>query len=326
MKNELGSFFEYSLAPFSALNQPHPNDVALVGTGRQALRLILSSISVGQAKTLLVPSYFCHDVTNYISKFVETKLYDCRPFDDDRIIETRTNEIVLSNEYFGRRSNVVVVGEGSVILDRTQDPFACHKYARPPDYIYASLRKSLALPDGAYVWPFDKQLAPLREHQNIAASMLQAMLLKSLYLANRVKTKDEYLQMYRAAETEFGHIHHVSAPSTFVLSVYDRIDRAFLTDSKNKNGAKLKSGLQNLRNGVEFLQTPSHGLLFFPDRARRDRAKQELLSKNTYTAIFWPGCDQSDADRNFSERHLAIHIDYRQNGRIEELIDRIEKI
>lgn len=326
MNNEFGSFFEYSSSPFSMTDQTCIKGVGLVGTGRQALRFILSSVGAKRVKTLLIPSYFCHDVTKYISNIVKTKLYDCRPFDDDRIIEIQSDEIVISNEYFGQRSNVVVVGDGSVILDRTQHPFVGHEYDRQPDYIYASLRKSLAVPDGAYVWPCDAQPAPLRAHQEVAESMLQAMLLKSLYLKGLLQTKEQYLDLYRSSEANFDNIDQVSAPSTFCSSVYNRINRSFLADSKNENAARLKDGLQNMRNGVEFLPTPSHGLLLFPDREGRDRARRDLLSHDMYTAIFWDGCNKSNADRKFSERHLAIHIDYRQNGRIDEIIDRLLKI
>ncbi len=89
----------------------------------------------------------------------------------------------IAVEYFGLRSGLRVHG-GDVLLDRSHDPGATHVYDRQPDFCFASLRKTLPVPDGGAVWSvLGRELPPegitTAVHAHAFLEMLTGMAMKA---------------------------------------------------------------------------------------------------------------------------------------------------
>ena len=144
---EMGSAF-HVWEPLPLAERWAPADAVLFGTARQALRGLIKE---RRWTRLHVPTYFCEPVTSELEDEVEVVPLAVDPWSPQQQITIGSGEAALVVEYFGARSELVVEG-GDVVLDRTHHPSSQHRYERSPDYVFASLRKTMPFPDGAVVW------------------------------------------------------------------------------------------------------------------------------------------------------------------------------
>ncbi len=319
--SEFGSFFHLDPAiPLGGAPWLRPGDL-LTGTGRDALRAIVAQGRSRGWRRLYVPCYYCHAVLDDIAHDIDVRMYPHAPFGGPAQLALADDEAVLVPEYFGLRAEVDVHG-GSVLLDRSHDLLATWSYARAPDYVFASLRKTLPVPDGGLVRPLAGQplphaLAPTAAHVRAAASMSAAMAMKAAYLAGLPVAKAAYLALAGEGEAALRGDAEISGPTALTRALAPVVDLSRMQQRRRDNLALLGHCLAGLPAEVQWRETPAFGILLCSDATARDRIRQALIRADVFTAVLWPmtwpGIPESH--RLLSERILVLHADYRYSAR-----------
>ncbi|MGH8789242.1 MAG: hypothetical protein ACREYA_29715 [Cupriavidus necator] len=327
---EFGSFFPLDPAvPLGGEVWLRPGDL-LTGTGRDALRAMVAQGRSRGWRRLYAPSYYCHAVLDDIARDIDVRMYPHAPFGGPAQLALADDEAAIVPEYFGLQAEVAVQG-GSVLLDRSHDLLATWSYTRAPDYVFASLRKTLPVPDGGLVrpppgQPFARSLAPTPAHVRAAASMAAAMAMKAAYLAGAQVAKAAYLALAGEAEGNLRGDAEISGPSALTRVLAPAVDLGWMRQRRQENLAQLARCVADLPAGMQWRETPAFGILLCADAPQRERIRQRLIGADVYPAVLWPMTwpGVPDDNRRLSGRILVIHADYRYGphdiGRLGEII------
>ena len=339
---EFGSFFPLDPAvPLGGEAWVRPGDL-LTGTGRDALRAMVAQGRSRGWRRLYAPSYYCHAVLDDIAGDIDVRMYPHAPFGGPAQLALADDEAAIVPEYFGLQAEVEVQG-GSVLLDRSHDLLATWSYARAPDYVFASLRKTLPVPDGGLVrpppgQPFAGSLAPTPTHVRAAASMAAAMAMKAAYLAGAKVAKAAYLALAAEAEGNLRSDAEISGPSALTRVLAPAVDLGWMRQRRQENLALLARCFAaphaaphagphaGLPAGMQWRETPAFGILLCADAPQRERVRQRLIGADVYPAVLWPMTwpGVPDDNRRLSGRILVLHADYRYGphdiGRLGEII------
>ena len=131
-----------------------------LSSGRDALLRILKLENFSDTQTLWIPEYFCPSVVRILRKVANVKFYFDSPIEQSPNFETLTpaeNDAVLIVNFFGWRNFQLwqdwqnsQTKKLIFIEDHSHAPFSNWAMNTQVDYSFASLRKTLPLPDGAY--------------------------------------------------------------------------------------------------------------------------------------------------------------------------------
>lgn len=325
-----------SLSPDdSAIELPWHRNALFYGTGRDALRALLI---YGQKKMgwtrLLMPSYFCQSVvSSLLSTGIKIEVYRDGPeipapeFDN---IQFQKGDLLLVVNYFGLRTQPsypqLPRDKIFIVENHTHDPLSFWAKTSNADWCFASLRKSLPIPDGAVLWsPIGNGLPPeprlSEEHMRASLEKLAAMSLKALYLEGLFEDKEIFRTLTIAGNKRIG-TGEVSAMSDWSRAMLERFPFLSWRKRRKDNHRALSSELSGL-SWVRVLQPPPDGdtcpfsaVLLFDSPERRDFVRERLIEARVYPAILWSleepvvsGISESNLD--FSRRMLSIHCDMR---------------
>ena len=307
---------------------PWPEAASWYLLGRHALVALLQSLPP-VPRRLWVPSYFCFDVAEYWRAFIEVAPY----FDDPRradpewsTLQPKAADVVIAVNYFGVRSgknwqswrerNPCVLVE-----DHTHDPVSGWALQSKAEFAFASLRKTLPVPDGAILWSPRELLLPANGSSQSAASTLKlaAMLWKREYLvgSSTPEAKSTYRAWQHLGELAFDH-SEVSFASPLAQQY---LSFGVPAKWRKRRAANARRLLSKLRGSVELhpifsdwpLKAAPLGAVFeFKSQAQRDSIRQELQERGVYCPVHWPattGCDPAASD--LAGRLLTIPTDQR---------------
>ncbi len=296
----------------------------LYASGRQAL---LDLVIARGWKRLWVPSYFCEESLNCVSRSgIELCKYKITPLSNPSNI---IKNVVANNEdgllivnYFGlfdMRSFSDIGCE--VVEDHTHNligNWALHSNA---DWCIASLRKTLPVADGGILWSPKHHVLPTSPVSNgitdrIMARRSRAMNLKNRYLNGENICKDEFLNVFFATEQEFDKLP-ISSISKASQKIVKNIDVGKWYDAKYRNWSFLAKNILDCKSVK--LPTPENTkdcpfslILHFDDIRTRNNVRKKLIDKSVYPAILWNIEDKSDESaRLFGDTMLSIHCDGR---------------
>ncbi|WBB71729.1 hypothetical protein O7602_18510 [Micromonospora sp. WMMD1128] len=313
---EVGSVFPF-LVPPGEPAPPGPG-TRLYGSGRQALRALVTHgrRTLGW-RTLHMPAYYCPEVVDSVRDLIPVRRYDAGPFGPPAAPRAEADEVVLTVSYFGAPPDLPDT-DADLIVDVTHDPVApwLGEVTARADFVFASLRKTLPLPDGGAVWAgraaeLPPALPPTEEHLATVSRTLSAMCLKAAYLDGIPLDKADYLALF--AEGEAGlratRISGISDYSRHLLAVLpqDEMRRRRLI-----NGERLSAGLRDVP-GLVAHQRSFGVLLEFADAALRDRVRADLIAHHVYPAMLWtlPPEETPESQVALSRRLLYLHTDIR---------------
>lgn len=331
---------EYHLFPFAAAGpdrrDPWGDDALLVGSGRDALRLLLADGMAHRGwRRLWVPSYFCPDVVHACGQGgVEVLAYECGPLNPERLPDPallREGDVVLVVNLFGMRVSgappAALPDFVQVIEDHTHDPWSDWAAASGAHWCIASLRKTIPVPDGGVIWsprglPLPARPAVDEGLQRWSAQKLAAMGLKRLYLEGAPIDKSVYRAMMVEAEENLG----TGALSAISPAAEDLL-RAFPVKSwrerRRANHHLLSAELERVP-GLEVLRgqpgsVPLSVPVLFADHAARETVRRRLVEQRIYPALLWVltdvGCTGVPVShRQLGERLLFLHCDARYTG------------
>ena len=314
---EMGSAFPLILGDGSAEPNNELNGGRLFGSGRQALRALAT---LGRNRygwrAVHVPTYYCPEVVDDLKQVIDVRRYVASPQGDFVEPALGTGEAVLVASYFGRQPPSIGDRSSVRILDVTHDPFAPWIADYPADYVVASLRKTLPLPDGGWIRSLSGRLLPeprrCAERQlGTTIEMLTAMSLKAAYIAGAPIEKATYLRLFKSAES---HLRY-SAPgeiSVFSQAAAETFPIWRWREKRVENIATLEAALDGL-SGLAFIPSTYGVVLHCASHRLREAIRLRLISHDVYPAVLW-ALDGPDIPRNhiqLSRRILFLHADFR---------------
>ena len=309
------------------------------GSGRDAIRLLLmfGKTQLGW-KRIWIPTYYCPQVVQaIISTGIQTKRYNDSPISTELLLnqmDFEYNDILLLVNYFGMRNmrsiSWAAVESCTVIEDHTHDLVSEWTQNSTAHYCFASLRKTLPLPDGGVIWSPQSlvlpQEPPLLEYHRIVTELrLQAMHLKTQYLKGVQIDKEIFLHPQRITEEHIA-TNTISGIHPASLDILKTFPLDTWTRGRRDNYVFAKAYLTKIQ-GVSILEPHNcSGYLFslvisFTSESLRDLVRSYLISLDIYPAILWKVENDSSG---FSKTMLSIACDARYT--IKDMQYVIEKI
>ena len=298
------------------------------GTGRAA---ILALLEYGRTergwRRLLVPSYFCPRVIETIEKAG----WDCPRYADNPMSNPYglpaspiAGDVVLRMNFFGWRGAEAIPGtaqlSGDVIEDHSHDPFGPWSKRSEATYCVVSLRKTMPIPDGGWLWsPTGQELPvpgpPSDSHLMAAGFKITGMTLKQHYRAGIPFSKNDFRDALVRGEALLGTgspggLHPLSK------TVLDQLSPRLLARRRLENFQALleSSPVARKLSAVDRLPpecSPFALVLAFDSLVQREKIKSRLIEHGIYPSILWTlphAQDQRTVD--FGDRSLTIPCHY----------------
>lgn len=322
---EVGSTFPLVLPTGGGWAGP-AEDFRLYGSGRQALVALLEFGRREHGWTAVhLPEYYCPEVADDVAAVLPVHRYDAGPAGVGTPPRVGVDEVLVLVSYFGtppvRPPTPTPAAAGpTVVVDATHDPLAPWLPHLGADYAFASLRKTLPLPDGGMLWstvdaPLPPPPAPSDGQRLAAGTILSAMCLKTAYLGGAGLAKEPYLAGYADGERRLrsAGVSAVSDLSAHLLHVLP-VDE--LRVRRITNAAVLADRLATLP-GLTARAYPFGVVLECDSHRRREELRQALIARAVYPAVLWtlrPG-EAGPRHLDYSARMLMLHTDARWTER-----------
>jgi len=320
------------------------HDKRYFADGRLALKaLIIDQMINNNWKCIWVPEYFCYHVIESIrSTGIELKFYPDYPLANDiSLIDSLSfdeGDVILRINYFGLRSfrdnskiNI------PVIEDHSHDLISDWALKSNADYCFASLRKTLPIPNGGILWSalnhkLPAQLDSTKENEIITYQKLSAMLLKKIYLDKQNIPKDIYRCLFRESEESLNNMK-LSGISFFVKNMIENISIEDFYKRGGENWNLLYHDLKHVfnilmpeENCINF--TPFSLIIIFDSVVQRNQIREKLIENNIYPSILWNIPEgQTTIVNKFSNTMLSLYCDGRFSKRdIRQMIQKIKSL
>lgn len=339
---EMGSLFHAAPIPPTSSpggapweDRPH----ALVGSGRDALRLLLER---QRPDRVWVPTFLCQEVVAAVGAVAELRLYHDSPVEeagggDDRWAGLRSGDAVLTVAYFGVRRPRIVPDparesgdDGIVVIeDHTHDPSGVWARDSRADFCVASLRKLWPLPDGGVLWsPAGHEVpAPppcLPELERASGVKLSGMELKARYLRGEAVAKPLFRELLDRGESTLLGVE-TSGITPGSRALLEALPFAELEQARGRRFRRLTGALPEM-DGYRVLAppedpgggraTPFSAFFVFRDVDARDRVHRKLVDERVFASWLWPldeplldGIPESDV--SLSRRTFSVPVDMR---------------
>jgi hypothetical protein len=299
----------------------------------------LMQMKAASDSALWIPSYFCPEVAECCRRWCEIREYRDLPQwsePDWKSLQPGANDVVVAVNYFGLRNG----GPWKTWRERTacmlledhsQDPFSEWALSSTADFAFASVRKTLPVPDGAVLWSPRNLALPQQPGDgdwNGVALKTAAMMYKAEYL--RGGGTEALKTQFRALQLEGEDLMRKSRISSISPASYAYVAQGAPKLWRQQRAANARHLAGDLRGNAECLAEQwSEGAapfalpILFPSQAERD-ACQALLQKNRiYCPVHWV-CQTSDpAATGLSKRVLSLPVDQRYTRIDMERISRV---
>jgi hypothetical protein len=329
---EIGSEFEWpdrAAGPYVAWPEPHRSYALAQHAGVAVWR----QCKTGSARvpTLWIPDFFCPPVVEMWSRAgipIERYPDDPRWTDPEwPSLRPDPGDLVLAVNYFGCRAGEAWQEwkrhhvEVHLLEDHSHDPVSNWASGSNADYAFASLRKTLPVPDGAIVWsPTGRDLPPPPTTNDVTGSALKlaAMVLKRDYLAGR---RDDKAFRAFQVEGEAAMLSEqdlaISPWSTALLAAgfptafRDRRRtnwHAFVNIARNVKGCSLL----DVQPGAVGVFNP---VIVLEDRKQRDAVRAALVQHNVYPPVHWVQSSSAPPRVvDLADRILTMPLDQRYDS------------
>ena len=294
-----------------------------IADGRQAIIMLCRQEGW---KRLWMPEYFCYEVIDSVKKMTDTEIvfYEDYPGNNDRKVTSalpyKDGDALLRVNYFGlrdlRNERDIPV---PVIEDHTHDLMGHWSLYSEADWCFASLRKTLPLPEGGMIWsPKGNSLEYVpdcsEENSQITRIRWEAMEKKACYLEGKSIEKETFRKLYLETEPWFDQAEP-SALDNRSKSFIQEMDINAWQNAKRRNWNLLK---QQVRTSGSILTveddscTPFSFVILAESNIKREEWRKQLISQCVYPAVLWNvPRDCRPTVNDISDRMLSIHCDGR---------------
>ena len=279
------------------------NGAYCLRSGRDALKAIAREYEPCVA---LLPALACdsmihpfelygHEIRNY-------RLNEDYSIDLNSLSVGERMHLFLYADYFGRPAikdeeleKLKEMGNIIFIEDRTHNLLQERKYSFKPDYIIASLRKWLPIPDGGLLW--GKITKPLVNDTTFSTTRLKAQCMRHEFLFCGDETiKTEYRRIFSTV-SELMDEDEPSAMSAYAHSLAKQTDWNWVRGARQQNAETLTSILSKSPYIKLIQDSPGLSDLYVPFTVpNRDEVQSRLSVEGIFNTIIWPlSAQQNDA-------------------------------
>jgi hypothetical protein len=304
-------------------------------SGRTAIDLILQDIFANgkNPKSVYMPAWCCDSMLlPFVDKNIGVDFYDIAIANGklEYLIDMDFQpDILYVTNYFGygfflpQEIILRFKEKGTIILyDHTHSLFREKDIMiSQADYTFASIRKWLGVPCGAFVSKKDGKI----ENSNLKDcpyldEKIEAMKLKAAYMQNhQEELKSRYLELYAS----FGH--HLSADyqnyqmDQLSKNIWNHVDKQSICEVRRRNALMLQKSLEatpqvQLMFNIEESDCPLFVPILFDTKEERDRVRKELTANAIYCPIHWPKPKQVNGELSVNslyDRELSLICDQR---------------
>ncbi|MBO6102786.1 MAG: hypothetical protein J6P03_05995 [Opitutales bacterium] len=282
-------------------------DAELWASGRSAMRSIFKELKDLSVREIALPSYICPSLPPFFAREFKVSQYGFDELEnrvDFPSVKTGKGVAVLAVNFFGasERNKWEALMEKNpetvFIEDHSFAPFSNWAKNSRADFSFASLRKLLPIPDGAYLRA--KNRAPRAAARRPAASMpafaaeiLSAMALKTFEQNIAGSTDASYRKKFLAGEKALFKNPPLERISPYSFEILRKLDIAQALaenfkkseDFFRRNPLKDVPVLKNLTpERPEDLLSP---ILALPDLPALTAARNLLISPHSRPVIYW---------------------------------------
>jgi len=330
--HEIGGEFHLQDFPRQGLS-PWPVRRSFFASGRAALTALCRRwIEAHSQARLLVPEYFCSEVLCYLrTRGIPVAFYTDNPQRSGPELErlpVSSCDMVMAVNYFGVRSSdgwsAWRNGNPGIALieNHTHDPQSRWARSSTADFAFASLRKTLPVPDGAIIWsPRDLPLPEAAPDGVTLASSLKlaAMLYKRSYLdygETRPELKAAFLRLQERGEKEFAELNNGAISAWSLDLVCHGIPTAWRR-RRERNVRSLLMHAPSVARGKPLFTSwpaghcPFNAVYVFDNERAREVTRKRLISAQVYTPVHWHLRHGGEASLDLSKRILTIPLDFR---------------
>lgn len=302
-----------------------------VRSGRDALKYIASKHN---DSTILIPSLACDSIVLSFAVFgCKVCFYKLNEdfsanlqYLKDQLKEIVGKKVLLYMDYF---SNPSLVSKDLIELKRqnpdtifvediTQTFLEKRKSSFIPDYVVASVRKWINIPDGGLLWIKNKDEKPIFiDSINFATKRAEAQHLKHIFLEKGDESiKQEYRSIFSNVYDLLNNKEEPVKMSTYSFNVLKKTNFKRIKKIRKRNAAILINILSRC-DGIRFIQeNNSKNLLYVPILINnRDLVQKELSRLGVFATIIWPISKEQKAICEYSkyveEHMLALPCDQR---------------
>jgi hypothetical protein len=285
---------------------PWPKDVRSYLLGRHAVAALIQMQS-SHRRTLWLPSYFCPEVADACEQLCELREYEDDPRRQEPFwssLRPKPEDFVLAVNYFGVRESEPWQhwrerNPCFLLEDHTQDPFSPWCVNSTADYAFASLRKTLPVPDGALLWSprgLPLPIQPVEQDSDWTGSALKmaALIYKADYLAGRGDDdlKPRFRELQARGEQRLRSAP-ISAISPYSLAYIANGAASRWREQRLRNAIRLRDRLLNLKFASLLFQQWRDGavpfvlVLMFNSQSDRDHCQAQLQRHRMYCPVHW---------------------------------------
>ncbi len=301
---ELGSDFHLSEDLVNGESLPYLDSSVCFGSGRHAIAALVDfGVKHYKWDQIALPAYYCESVVNSIqSTEIHISRYTSAPNPDA--------DVCLVNNLFGLTHKPEWLGKSRavVIEDHTHDLLSDWLLNSDAHYCFASVRKSLPVPDGALLWSPKALELPepypvTRLHQETAHQKLAAMVMKWQYLKGRLVLKSEFRRLFIEAENNIGH-SGISGMMRDTQSLLANLPAKTMRQQRMRNFWAFEAAF-GVHGSIRLMRpaqdaVPFMIILLFDNIKDRDALKTYLIGNQIYPAVLWG-----------EAKMLAVACDYR---------------
>lgn len=335
MSNEIGGEYHLHDFPCHGLDS-WPARCSFFASGRAALDALCRRwIETHSHARLWLPDYFCPEVVSSLcSRNIPVAFYADDPQrtgPELSHLRVSPGDMVLAVNYFGVRSGDQwsawreSTPSVALIEDHTHDPHSLWARSSTADFAFASLRKTLPIPDGAIAWS-PRELALPEAAPGItpigSSLKLAAMLYKRRYLESGEtcpSLKRTFLELQKQGEQMLPEPNN-EAISAWSLDLVCCGTPSLWRGRRERNVCSLLALAPRVDAGKPLFiswpagHCPFNAVYVFEDEAARDRVRTRLIAAQVYTPVHWPLRGGGDASMHLSKRILTIPVDFRCDG------------
>jgi hypothetical protein len=315
-----------------------PSAFELFSTGTACLFALQRSLPE-QTKRIRIhlPSLYCIKVAAHVQKIFDVCWYrdlPTEPTADFESLNAQPGDIVMAFNLYGIRTHEAWQNwhrdhqDVTMLEDHSHDPFSDWAQQSLADYAFASLRKTLPIPDGGMLWSPKNHFVRSAWGDELpgAAKRLKAMKLKHRYLVGEEIEKDRYRKLEIESQNEMGY-ESGNLVSDFTARHLHLLDiaglraqkmaniRSFLKFADNKPNSKWKPLFKHWDAGT----APLNAIVQCQTETTRDQIRAHLIKHNIFTAIHWlqphQGISSGDEETiELTRRVLTIPLDARYDA------------
>ena len=306
------------------------NGVEFFSSGRDALLRALK-LSVCEKSKIFIPNYFCPWIIKSVRALYPQKivLYSDIPSQnapDFSSLTANANDVVIAVNFFGTRNMQVWAdwkrANSGVILfgDFSHCPFANQVRDDIFDYSFASLRKTLPLCDGGYLWSKNsKPNQMFANHGEVSEFASNYALAAMLADVDYRKAEDFYYN----AEMRLNAKRNISRISFYSKQALQSLDFHLLWEARKRvfvafENALIKNNAYRLLKNEAIFNSDKFSIfcptLYFDNVALRDFAYARLGEVGGLASVYWSAKFLETAEAKAeASKMMTISVDFRHS-------------